>query len=80
MTLDIPCDCPGCKKPALVFLEGRPLCAEHYVENLNEVNRLGLTPRGLTEDKSVSDEAPMERRVREPVDSPKRPAPKEEKS
>jgi hypothetical protein len=56
-----------------VYLGGRPLCYQHYVENLNELNHMGLTPRGLTEDKgSINGSTPMERRIREPAQPPER--------
>ncbi len=58
------CQVPDCPNRAIVYLSGRALCAEHYVENLNELNDLGLTPRGLS--------GPEERLVRAPVEGPTR--------
>jgi hypothetical protein len=46
----IGCQAANCEREAIVFLTGRPLCVEHYVEQVNALNDLGLTPRGLTED------------------------------
>lgn len=67
------CHTQGCRKDAIVFLAGRPLCYEHYVENLNELNEMGLTPRGLTEDaQSINGTRPVERLVREPAHGPER--------
>ena len=39
-----PADChsPGCRRGAVVYLAGRPLCSEHYLQNLNELNQLAL--------------------------------------
>ena len=44
------CAVPNCGRRAVVFLAGRPLCAGHYVENVNELNDLGLTPGNLARD------------------------------
>ena len=38
------CQIDGCDKDAIVWLSGRALCAQHYLQNVNEVNDLGLTP------------------------------------
>ena len=65
------CHVPDCGKDALVYLTGRPLCSEHYLENVNELNDLGLTPRGLYEGRFSSGEAPEDRQVREPVEGPR---------
>lgn len=65
------CRTDQCERDAIVFLSGRPLCYQHYVDNLNELNQLGLTPRGLTEDRhNMNGSRPIERRVREPVEAP----------
>ncbi|MFI5265878.1 MAG: hypothetical protein ACHQ7M_00730 [Chloroflexota bacterium] len=56
-----------------MYLGGRPLCYEHYLQNLNELNHLGLTPRSLTEGKnSMNGTEPVERRIREPARPPER--------
>lgn len=68
----IVCQVPKCDRKAIVYLSGRALCLEHYVENLNELNELGLTPRGLSEKATPGEDAPAERRVREPVNRPGR--------
>ena len=67
-----PADChsPGCRRGAVVYLAGRPLCSEHYLQNLNELNQLGLTPRGLSEDRPAPGEQIPERRIRESVEGP----------
>ena len=41
------CCVAGCGKRAIVLVCGEPLCAEHYIENVNELNALGLTPGNL---------------------------------
>jgi hypothetical protein len=75
------CHADDCGRMAIVYLGGRPLCYQHYIENLNELNHLGLTPRGLTEDReSMNGSLPLERRVRESAEPPrpKHARPKEE--
>jgi hypothetical protein len=74
------CAAAGCRREAIVFLSGRPLCYEHYVTNLNELHELGLTPRGLTESPdNINGTQPLERRVREPVEPPDKVNEKERK-
>jgi hypothetical protein len=57
----------GCKKPAIVWLSGRPLCLEHYIGDLNELNDLGLTP-GLSREGGPAPRSTGPARVRELVD------------
>lgn len=66
------CHGPSCSKQALVYLSGRALCAEHYLETLNELNDLGLTPRGLSEKPEPGESPAPERRIRAPVEGPAR--------
>ncbi|HEX6510988.1 MAG TPA: hypothetical protein VF157_01730 [Chloroflexota bacterium] len=63
------CHAPACGREAIVYLGGRPLCGEHYLQNVNELNDLGLTPRSLSEQKT-NGKAPQERLIREPVEGP----------
>ncbi|HVA25048.1 MAG TPA: hypothetical protein VMW62_11725 [Chloroflexota bacterium] len=70
-----PLKCQGeaCERNAIVYLGGRPLCYQHYVDNVNELNQLGLTPRGLTEAReSINGSPPVERLIREPARPPER--------
>ena len=65
------CSASSCQREAIVYLSGRPLCYEHYITNLNELNELGLSPRGLTEaPTNINGSLPLERRVRESVQPP----------
>jgi len=65
------CQADACERDAIVYLGGWPLCYQHYVTNLNELNHMGLTPRGLTEDReSINGSQPVERRIREPAQPP----------
>ena len=59
-----------CERRAIVLLGGRPMCAEHYVDNLNEVNRLGLTPGNLARDEGPDPRPTGEVRISEPVRQP----------
>ncbi len=64
----VQCWTTDCAKEGIVWLSGRPLCPQHYLQQVNELNDLGLTPRGMTEAKQSIDNTPaIERRVREPV-------------
>ncbi len=64
----VTCWTTDCDKKGIVWLSGRPLCPEHYLQQVNELNELGLTPRGVTEAKENIDNTPaLERRVREPL-------------
>jgi hypothetical protein len=62
------CCMSDCGKEGIVLLNGRALCPQHYLQQVNELNDIGLTPRGVTEAKeNMNGSPPIVRRVREPV-------------
>ncbi len=45
--------CQACGDVALVLLNGRALCINDYIRNLNQLIELGLTPAMLAEDEQT---------------------------
>jgi hypothetical protein len=64
------CTIPGCARRGIVLLSGWPLCSEHYVEKLNELNDLGLTPGNLSREGGPDPRSSEPARITEEVRPP----------
>ena len=64
----VQCAAIGCAKDGVVLLNGQPFCGNHYLQQVNALNDMGLTPRGMVEAKDdIDGTPPIERLVREPL-------------
>jgi hypothetical protein len=74
MSLDdgirIDCASSDCPRRAIVFVSGMPLCVEHYVANMHELNDLGLTPGNLSREGGPDPRSTSPARITEPVKPP----------
>jgi len=65
-----PCSVTGCTRPSIVLLSGQPLCSEHYIYELNELNDLGLSPGNLSREEGPDPRSSGPIRISEPVQPP----------